>query len=69
MGITDAVEALRQNTKIIEKLSAVQDLGVLQREYHRQLAQGLVTKREYNLAPVNVLGVSIPGQTTFKINI
>lgn len=68
MSITEVVERLRQNEQLIEQLNALQRMDRLQSTYLHELDQGLFKKRGYNLAPVNVLGASIPGQTTYKIS-
>ena len=69
MSIAMQFEALIANKKLETKLAAVQDLGKFQDQYNRMVVDGLIKKKEYNLAPVNVLGAAIPGQTTYRVTI
>ncbi|MHB1403431.1 MAG: hypothetical protein ACYCWB_13625 [Thiobacillus sp.] len=69
MSIAQEFEMLVTDKDLAEKLAAVQDLKQFQDQYTRMIADGLIQKKEYNLAPVNVLGVAIPGQTTYRVSI
>lgn len=69
MSIADQIEAMRSNQTLKEQLTGIQDLTAAQDEYKKLLEQGLIHKKEYNLAPINILGTSLPGQTTYKIEL
>lgn len=69
MNIATQFESLTANKDLAEKLAVVQDLKQFQDQYKRMVVDGLIQKKEYNLAPVNVLGAAIPGQTTYRFTI
>lgn len=66
MSITAEFERLIADNDLKEKLAVVQDLQGFQQFYNKMREDGLVQKRQYSLAPVNVLGTNIPGQTTYR---
>ena len=67
MSVTAEFECLIADNELAAKLATVQNLQHFQQFYTKMLEDGLVQKRSYNLAPINVLGASIPGQTTYRV--
>ena len=67
MTLTAGIELLTKNKELEGKCAAVQDLRKFQEQYNRMVADGIVQKRPYSLAPVNVLGAAIPGQTRYRV--
>jgi hypothetical protein len=67
MSITSEFEVLIADNELMTKLATIQNLQQFQELYKQMLGNGLVQKRQYNLAPVNVLGTQIPGQTTYRV--
>lgn len=68
MDIAKQFEQLVTNSDLEARLASIQDIRAFQEQYRKLVVDGVITKRSYDLAPVNVLGASIPGQTTFKLN-
>lgn len=69
MSISDEFAQLVDDRQLQQKLKDVQNLEGHQRMYSKLLAEGLIQKRHYSLAPVNVLGTNIPGQTTYQVEL
>lgn len=69
MSITAEIEQLVSDNQIATQLAGFQHIQEFQQVYSQMLEEGLIQKREYNLAPVNVLGAIIPGQTTFRVTL
>jgi len=67
MGIADQIEALQNNEQIAEKLEQFERLSAIRKQCADLMGDNIGVKKGYNLAPVNVLGVIYPHQTTFKI--
>ncbi len=68
MTITEQIQALRNNQSLIKKLDAVENMHNIKKQCE-DLTGVAIVKKGYNIAPVNVLGVTYPQQTTFKISI
>jgi CobQ-like glutamine amidotransferase family enzyme len=69
MNIVDQILALQNNEKIIQQLDEQENFLAIKKQCHQLLGTTFVHKKGYNLAPLNVLGVSHPNQSTFKISI
>lgn len=69
MSTTKDIENLASNERLRIELSLVQDIQELQSQYNEMVRSGIAQKRSYNLAAANNLGVHIPGQTTYKIDL
>ncbi|MBU3697280.1 hypothetical protein [Dechloromonas sp.] len=69
MSITAEIEMLVSDNQIATQLAGFQNVQEFQQVYSQMLQEGLIHKRQYNLAPVNVLGATIPGQTTFRVTL
>lgn len=67
MSVTTEFERLIADNALATKLAAVQNLQQFQQLYMKMLEDGQIQKRQYNLAPINVLGTNIPGQTTYRV--
>lgn len=67
MSISAGIENLVSDKEIATQLAGFQACQQFQQAYSRLLQEGIIHKRQYNLAPVNVLGASIPGQTTYQL--
>lgn len=69
MSISDEFARLVDDRQLQQNLKDVQNLEGHQQMYSKLLAEGLIQKRHYSLAPVNVLGTNIPGQTTYQVEL
>lgn len=67
MSIAAEIERLVSDNQIANQIAGFQNARQFQVAYLQMLQEGIVQKREYNLAPVNVLGANIPGQTTYQV--
>lgn len=66
MSIESQFATLQINHPLSQTLTEVQDLSAFQQEYRRALETGLIAKRSYNLAPVDVVGVCNPQTVAHK---
>ncbi len=69
MSLSDEFLRLVDDQKLQQKLRDVQNLEGHRLMYSQLLAEGLIHKKHYSLAPVNVLGTNIPGQTTYRLEL
>jgi hypothetical protein len=69
MSISKRIAELAANKDFASQLTGHEETQRFQDEYRSLLQKGLIKKKKYNIAPINVIGASTPGQTRFKIYI
>jgi hypothetical protein len=69
MSTAKNIAELIANKDFASQLIGHEETQKFQSEYRSLLQKGLIKKKKYNIAPINVIGASTPGQTKFKIYI